>query len=76
MGRAASALAAGQPRDADVCGSAVIGRSGGEPELADCALTCPRAGGYKRGDGRLAQLARALARHARGHWFKSSIAQF
>ena len=24
--------------------------------------------------GRLAQLARALARHARGHWFKSSIA--
>ncbi len=25
--------------------------------------------------GRLAQLARALARHARGHWFESSIAQ-
>ena len=25
-------------------------------------------------NGRLAQLARALARQARGHWFKSSIA--
>ena len=27
-------------------------------------------------DGRLAQLARALARQARGHWFESSIAHF
>ena len=26
--------------------------------------------------GRLAQLVRALASHARGHWFKSSIAHF
>ena len=31
---------------------------------------------YQQQPGRLAQLARAPARHAGGHWFKSSTAQF
>ncbi len=31
-------------------------------------------GDLEENHGRLAQLARALARQARGHWFESSIA--
>src|SRR5262249_9947780 len=38
------------------------------------ALDGEGCGVYGEGEGRLAQLARAPARHAGGHWFKSSSA--